>query len=41
MHNYDLYKHIPVYTIKELLNFCVTEYGEKEAFAYKKKKQEG
>lgn len=40
MHNYDLYKHIPVYTIKELLNFCVTEYGEKEAFAYQNKKQD-
>lgn len=40
MHNYDLYNHTPVYTTKELLNFCVKEYGEKEAFAYQNKKQD-
>lgn len=40
MKNYDLYKHTPVCTTKELLDFCVTEYGEKAAFAYQNKKQE-
>lgn len=40
MHNYDLYKHISVYTTKELLNFCVKEYGEKEALAYQNKKKD-
>lgn len=40
MHNYDLYNHTPVYTIKGLLDFCVTEYGEKEAFAYQNRKQD-
>lgn len=40
MKNYDLYSHTPVYTIKELLNFCVSKYGEKEAFAYQNKKQD-
>lgn len=40
MKNYDLYSHTPVYTIKELLNFCVSEYGEKEAFAYQNRKQD-
>lgn len=40
MKNYDLYNHTPVYTTKELLNFCVNEYGEKEAFAYQNKKQD-
>lgn len=40
MKNYDLYSHIPVYTIKELLDFCANEYGEKEAFAYQNKKQD-
>lgn len=40
MNNYSLYKHTPVYTTKELLDFCVTEYGEKEAFAYQNKKQD-
>lgn len=34
MRNYDLYPHTPVYTIKDLLNFCANEYGKKEAFAY-------
>lgn len=40
MKNYDLYNHTPVFTIKEMLNYCVTEYGEKEAFAYRDKKQD-
>lgn len=40
MKNYDLYSHTPVYTIKELLDFCANEYGEKEAFAYQNKKQD-
>lgn len=40
MHNYDLYKHTPVYTTKELLDLCVKGYGEKEAFAYQNKKQD-
>lgn len=40
MKNYDLYKHTPVYTTKELLDFCVREYGKKEAFTYQNKKQE-
>lgn len=40
MKNYDLYKHLFVYTIKELLDFCVREHGEKEAFAYQNKKQD-
>lgn len=40
MKNYDLYKHTPVYTTKELLDFCVTEYGDKEAFAYQNRKQD-
>lgn len=40
MRKYDLYNHTPVFTTKELLDFCVTEYGEKEAFAYQNKKQD-
>lgn len=40
MRNYDLYHHTPVYTIKELLNFCANEYGKKEVFAYQNKKQD-
>ena len=40
MKNYDLYSHTPVYTVKELLSFCVSEYGEKEAFAYQNRKQD-
>lgn len=38
--NYKLYDHERVYTTKELLNFCVREYGEKEAFAYQEKGQD-
>ena len=40
MHNYDLYKHSPVYTTKELLEFCVKEYSDKEAFAYQNRRQD-
>lgn len=40
MKNYNLYAHTPVYTIKELLDFCANEYGEKEGFAYQNKKQD-
>lgn len=40
MKNYDLYDHTPVYTTKELLDFCVNEYSEKEAFAYQNKRQD-
>lgn len=40
MNNYDLYKHTPVYTTKELIVFCVREHGKKEAFAYQNKKQD-
>ncbi len=40
MKNYKLYQHTPVYTTKELLNFCVTEYSEKEAFSYQNRKQD-
>lgn len=34
MKNYELYKHEPVYTIKELLAFCAKTYAGKEAFSY-------
>lgn len=40
MKNYELYNHIPVYTTKELIDFCGREHGEKEAFAYQNKKQD-
>ena len=40
MKNYDLYSHTPIYTIRELLDFCANEYGEKEVFAYQNKKQD-
>lgn len=40
MKNYDLYKHTPMDTIKGLLDFCATEYGEKEAFAYQERKRD-
>lgn len=39
MKNYELYPHTYVSTIKGLLDFCTTEYGDKEAFAYQDKKQ--
>lgn len=37
MKNYELYKHTPVYTIRQLLDFCAETYDGKEAFAYLKK----
>ena len=40
MKNYELYKHLSVFTIKELLDFCATEYDNKEAFAYQTRKKE-
>lgn len=40
MKKYNLYEHIPVYTIKELLGFCATEYGKKRAFTYQNRKQD-
>ena len=40
LNNYSLYKHTPIYTIRELLDFCVTEYADKEVFAYQNKKQD-
>ena len=40
MKNYELYNHIPVYTTKELLDFCANKYGIKEAFVYQNKKQD-
>lgn len=40
MNNYAYYKHLPVYTTKELLNFCVTKHRNKEAFAYQNRKQD-
>lgn len=39
MSNYDLYKHTPVYTTKELLDFCVAEYSDKEVFTYQSRRQ--
>ena len=39
MDNYSLYKHTQVYTIRELLDFCVAKYNDKEAFAYQNRKQ--
>ena len=40
MNNYDLYEHKPIYTTKDLLCFCVTEYGKKEALAYHNRNQD-
>ncbi len=39
MKNYNLYPHKPIFTIKELLQLCVTDYNEKIAFAYQNRKQ--
>ena len=36
--NYELYKHSPVYTTKELLSYCNEKYGTRPAFLYEKKK---
>lgn len=40
MNNKKLYSHPKVSTLKELLEFCVTQYGEKEAFTYQNRKQD-
>jgi len=40
MKKYAYYLHTPVYTTKELLDFCATEHLEKEAFAYQNRKQD-
>lgn len=40
MKNYALYNHIPVFTTRELLEFCAKEHGEKKAFSYQNKKQD-
>lgn len=40
MKNYNLYEHTPVHTIKELLDFCATEFDKKEAFTYQNRKQD-
>ena len=37
---YELYKHTPVYTTRELLNFCKKEFKEKVAFFYQVKKKD-
>jgi len=36
--NYELYKHTPVFTTKELLSYCDEKYGSAPAFMYEKKK---
>lgn len=38
--NYELYKHTPVFTTKELLSYCDEKYGSAPAFIYEKKKSE-
>lgn len=40
MKKYNLYKHTPVFTTKELLGFCAAEYNKREAFAYQNKNQD-
>lgn len=40
MQNYSLYEHLSVYTTKELLDFCVQQYGDTKAFAYQNEKQD-
>ncbi len=40
MKSYELYSHTPVYTTKELLEFCLNKHGTKEAFSYQNKKQD-
>lgn len=37
MKNYEFYKHTPVYTIRQLLDFCAENYDDREAFVYLKK----
>jgi len=40
MKNYELYEHPQVGTLKELLDYCVTSYANRTAFAYQVKKQD-
>lgn len=40
MKKYELYNHTPIYTTKELLDFCTKKYRSKETFVYQNKKQE-
>lgn len=40
MKNYPYYKHTPIYTTKELLNFCADTHNEKEAFTFQNRKQD-
>ncbi len=37
---YPYYPHIPVYTTKQLLEFCTNKYEDKSAFTYQIKKQD-
>lgn len=39
MKKYEFYKHTPVYTIRQLLDFCAENYDDREAFAYLKKER--
>ncbi len=36
--NYEIYKHTPVYSIKELLHFCAEKHNSKPAFMYQQRK---
>lgn len=38
--NYELYKHTPVYTIKELVSRCAEKYNKRPAFLYQEKKKD-
>ncbi len=40
MKKYKYYPHTPIYTTKQLLEFCVEKYGDKSAFSYQIKKQD-
>ncbi len=40
MTNYKLYDHIPIYTIKQLLESCTNKYEDESAFTYQMKKQD-
>lgn len=39
MKNYNLYQHTRVYSLKELTDFCASEYETKTAFSYEKGKE--
>ena len=38
--NYELYKHTPVFTTRELISYCDEKYGSAPAFIYEKKKND-